>query len=336
MSQHSHHGKRLRIPYLVDVKDREPGPTGGERLAVDRLPPLNAVRAFESAARHLSITLASIELNVTPGAVSRQVQLLEDFVGVPLLLRGHREISLTPAGAQYFRTVNKSIEQIREATQLIKGGDTRKPLKVRCYTTFAMRWLIPRLSSFHATHPKVRVVLTTSLEMVDFKREDLDCAVRLGDGKWSEVNSYRLVSNILAPVCSPVLGKSGPRLKKPLDLRHFNLLHSIARADDWKYWLEYCGIADKVDPYSGLTYQSSAMVYSAALEGHGVAMAQLFLVEDDLNSGKLVRPFTEIVDMGDYTYYLLTPSGRKESTPMKQFRIWLLDQFSSKSSVPKK
>lgn len=295
---------------------------------MERLPPLNAVRAFEAAARHLSITQASMELNVTPGAVSRQIQLLEEFVGAALLIRGHREISLTREGAQYFKVITKSIEKIREATQQLKGAGERKPLKVRCYTTFAMRWLIPRLSSFHATHPKVRVALTTSLEMVNFKKEDLDCAIRLGDGNWPGANSYRLVSNILIPVCSPKLLKSGPKLKKPADLRHFNLLHSIARADDWKYWLESCGVQDKVDPTAGLTYQSSAMALSAAIEGHGIAMAQLFLVEDDLQSGKLVRPFPEAVDMGDYTYYLLTPIERKESTPMKQFRTWLLDQFS--------
>jgi LysR family glycine cleavage system transcriptional activator len=295
---------------------------------MERLPPLNAVRAFEAAARHLSITQASLELNVTPGAVSRQIQLLEEFIGTPLLMRGHREISLTREGAQYFKVVTKSIELIREATRQLKGGGERKRLRVRAYTTFAMRWLIPRLSSFHATHPKVEVVLTTSLEMVNFKKEDLDCAIRLGDGNWPGVNSYRLVPNILVPVCSPELLKSGPKLKKPADLRHFNLLHSIARADDWKYWLEACGVQDKVDPGAGLTYQTSAMVYSAAIEGHGIAMAQLFLVEDDLRSGKLVRPLPETVDMGDYTYYLLTPIERKESTPMKQFRTWLLDQFA--------
>jgi LysR family glycine cleavage system transcriptional activator len=191
-----------------------------------------------------------------------------------------------------------------------------------------MRWLIPRLSSFHATHPKVEVVLTTSLEMVNFKKEDLDCAIRLGDGRWPGANAYRLVSNILVPVCSPALLKSGPKLKKPADLRHHNLLHSIARIDDWKTWLESVGAQDKVDSGSGLTYQTSAMVYSAAVEGHGVAMAQLFLVEEDLQSGKLVRPFPDAVDMGDYTYYLLTPIDRKESSPMKQFRTWLLEQFA--------
>jgi LysR family glycine cleavage system transcriptional activator len=286
------------------------------------------VRAFEAAARHLSITQASVELSVTPGAVSRQIQLLEEFIGRPLLARGHREISLTQEGEQYFKVVTRSIAEIRKITEQLKGVEERKRLKVRAYTTFAMRWLIPRLSSFHATHPKVEVVLTTSLEMVNFKKEDLDCAIRLGDGNWPGVNSYRLVSNILAPVCSPELLKSGSKLKKPADLRHFNLLHSIARPDDWKYWLEACGLQDKVDPGTGLTYQTSAMVYSAAVEGHGIAMAQLFLVEDDLQSGKLVRPFPQTVDMGNYTYYLLTPIERKESTPMKQFRTWLLDQFS--------
>jgi LysR family glycine cleavage system transcriptional activator len=295
---------------------------------MERLPPLNAVRAFEAAARHLSITQASIELNVTAGAVSRQIQQLEEFIGAPLLTRGHREISLTREGADYFKVITKSIRQIRDATQQLKGVGERKRLKVRAYTTFAMRWLIPRLSSFHATHPKVEVVLTTSLEMVNFRKEDLDCAIRLGDGNWPGANAYRLVSNILVPVCSPELLKSGAKLKKPADLRHFNLLHSIARADDWKHWLEARGVQDKVDPGSGLTYQSSAMVYSAAIEGHGIAMAQLFLVEDDLESGKLVRPFPEAVDMGGYTYYLLTPIDRKESAPMKQFRTWLLEQFA--------
>jgi LysR family transcriptional regulator, glycine cleavage system transcriptional activator len=295
---------------------------------MERLPPLNAVRAFEAAARHLSITQASIELSVTPGAVSRQIQLLEEFIGARLLARGHREISLTQEGEQFFRVATRSIAEIREVTQQLKGVEECKRLKVRAYTTFAMRWLIPRLSSFHATHPGVEVMLTASLEMVNFKKEDLDCAIRLGNGQWPGVNSYRLVSNILVPVCSPELLKSGPELKKPVDLRRLNLLHSIARADDWKHWLKAQGAQDEVDSNSGLTYQSSAMVYSAAIEGHGVAMAQLFLVESDLQSGKLVRPFPEAVDMGDYTYYLLTPIDRKESTAMKQFRTWLLEQFS--------
>jgi LysR family glycine cleavage system transcriptional activator len=295
---------------------------------MDRLPPLNALRAFEAAARHLSITVAAGELHVTPGAVSRQIKLLEDTLGLQLLHRGHRQISLTRAGADYFRAVTKAVDALREATRRLTRRTQRKQLKVRSYTTFAMRWLIPRLSGFHQAHPDIEVLLTASLDEVDFRKEDLDAAIRLGDGKWPGANSHMLVANILAPVCSPALLKGRSKLRKPADLRHFTLLHSIARPDDWAYWLDANGAAQQVDSAAGMTYQSSAMAYAAAIEGQGLAMAQLFLVEDDLRDGKLVVPFKKTLDMGSHTYYLLTPAGRPESASMKQFRTWMLAQFA--------
>ena len=168
------------------------------------------------------------------------------------------------------------------------------------------------------------MLLKASLEPVDFRKEDIDGAVRLGDGDWPGVNAYRLVSNILAPVASPALLKSGPRLKRPADLKHHTLLHSIARPDDWAFWLDAAGAGDSVDPRAGMSYESSAMAYAAAIEGQGMAMAQLFLVENDLRDGKLVLPFKKTVDMGDYTYYLLTPAHREETATMKTFRLWML------------
>jgi LysR family glycine cleavage system transcriptional activator len=293
---------------------------------MDRLPPLNAVRAFEAAARHASITVAAHELHVTPGAVSRQVRVLEEFLGVRLLDRGHQQISLTRQGADYHRAVTKAIDVLRDATQRLTRRRQRRQLKVRAYTTFAMAWLIPRLSGFHAAHPEIEVLLTASLDPVDFRKEDLDGAIRLGDGRWPGAYSQRLVSNVLVPVASPALLAGGPKLKKPADLRHHTLLHSVARPDDWGHWLEAVGAAGQVDARSGMTYQSSAMAYAAAVQGQGVAIAQLFLVEDALRAGQLVRPFRQTVDMGDYTYYLLTPSHRAESPQMKMFRSWLLEQ----------
>jgi LysR family glycine cleavage system transcriptional activator len=295
---------------------------------MDRLPPLNAVRAFEAAARHMSITLAADELNVTPGAVSRQIKSLEDTLGLQLLKRGHRQISLTRQGADYYRAVTRALEALRDATRRLKRRSQRKQLKIRAYTTFAMRWLIPRLSGFHAAHPDIEVLLKASLEPVDFRKEDIDGAIRLGDGNWPGANCHRLVVNILVPVASPALLKRGPKLKRPADLAHHTLLHSIARPDDWRYWLEAAGAADKVDAHAGMTYKSSAMSYAAAVEGQGVAIAQLFLVQKDLDDGKLIMPFKQQVDMGDYTYYLLTPKQREETTSMKTFRLWLLEQFT--------
>ena len=177
------------------------------------------------------------------------------------------------------------------------------------------------------------MLLTASLDPVDFKKEDLDGAIRLGDGNWPGANSVRLVSNIITPVASPNLIAKGPKLRKPADLRHHTLLHSVARPDDWSHWLDAVGAADKVDARAGMTYQSSSMVYAAAVEGQGVAMAQLFLVENELRYGKLVRPFKQTVDMGDYTYYLLTPSHRSESPYMQKFRGWLLEQFRAAGSA---
>lgn len=297
---------------------------------MDRLPPLNALRAFEAAARHLSITVAANELHVTPGAVSRQIRTLEEVLGVQLLHRGHRQITLTRTGDDYYRAVTKAMDGLREATLRLTKRAKRKQLKVRSYTTFAMRWLIPRLSSFHAANPGIEVLLTASLDPVDFRKEDIDGAIRLGDGKWSGVNAYRMVSNVLVPVCSPsLISASTTKVKKPADLRHQTLLHSIARPDDWRYWLKAAGVDEQVDSRSGMTYQSSAMAYAAAVEGQGFAIAQRFLVAADLQSGKLVAPFRQTVDMGDFTYYLLTPVDRKESASMATFRKWMLEQFQT-------
>lgn len=296
---------------------------------MDRLPPLNAIRAFEAAARHLSITLAADELNVTPGAVSRQIKGLEDALGVQLLKRGHRQISLTRQGSDYFRAITRALDELREATRRLKRRSQRRQLKIRAYTTFAMRWLIPRLSGFHAAHPDIEVLLKASLEPVDFRKEDIDGAVRLGDGHWAGANAYRLVSNILAPVASPALLEHGPKLRKPADLAHHTLLHTIARPDDWAFWLESVGALERVDARAGMTYESSAMSYAAAIEGQGLAMAQLFLVEQDLKEGRLVCPFKQTLDMGDFTYYLLTPAHRDESPSMTTFRVWMLEQFAS-------
>lgn len=291
---------------------------------MDRLPPLNALRAFEAVARRLSITVAAEELHVTPGAVSRQIRTLEDALGIPLLVRGHRQISLTRAGEDYYRAVTKSMDGLREATMRITRRKKRAQLKVRAYTTFAMRWLIPRLSSFHAANTGIEVLLTASLEPVDFRKEDIDGAIRLGDGKWNGTKAYRLVSNVLVPVCSPELAK---KVRKPTDLQRQVLLHSIARPDDWAHWLAAAAADQAVDPHSGMTYQSSAMAYAAALERQGFAIAQQFLVADDLAAGRLVAPFRQTVDMGDFTYYLLTPADREESASMTTFRKWLLAQF---------
>ena len=178
---------------------------------MDRLPPLNALRAFEAAGRLRSMRQAAQELHVTPAAVSRQVRLLEDFLAVSLFTRSHRAVKLTAAGDRYLKEVAKSLAGIRNATRHAIAGRGLRPLKIRSYTTFALRWLIPRLSSFHQAHPKIDVQLTTSLDF-DFEKEDLDAAIRLGDGNWPGLQAERLVPHELVPVCSPRLLRRRPSL----------------------------------------------------------------------------------------------------------------------------
>lgn len=292
---------------------------------MEKLPPLNSLRAFEAAARHLSVTAAAAELFVTPGAVSRKVRQLEEFVGTPLFLRGHQQIALTRHGSEYFKSISRALNDMREATSRLGRRVQKQELRIRAYTTFAMRWLIPRLSDFHARHPEIEVSLTTSLEDVDFDREDIDGAIRLGDGMWRGANSYWLVPNVLCPVMSPHLPRPDAPLGVPDDLSRYTLLHSLARADDWADWLASVGATD-IDPRAGTMFQSSAMAYAAAIQRQGIAMAQLFLVEEDLRSGELVKAFDFLLDRASFTYYLLTPSDRPERPQMTAFRQWILER----------
>ena len=300
---------------------------------MNQLPPLNPLRAFEAAGRLKSIRKAAEELSVTAGAVSRQVQILESYLGVPLFRREARAAILTAAGEQYLAEITAHLDGIREATLKLTGvrGRSREVLKVRAYITFAMKWLIPRLSSFHDANPATEVRITASLEAVDFEHEDVDCAIRLGDGNWPHCEVDKLVANELVPVCSPDYRREA-KLKSPSDLAGRTLLHSLARPDDWMHWLNAVGLAG-IDPFAGLKYQSSVMVYQAAIEGQGIAIAQKFLVEDDLRRRRLVQPFAITCDRGNYTYYLIYPKNRLRNPSFRTFRQWLGEQALEASRV---
>jgi LysR family glycine cleavage system transcriptional activator len=213
---------------------------------------------------------------------------------------------------------------IREATQKLTGPRNVEILRVRAYTTFAVKWLIPRLSSFHAENASTEVRLTTSVEAVDFARENVDGAIRLGDGRWSGLEVDRLIANELVPLCSPVLRRQAG-LKKVGDLAGQTLLHSLVRPDDWRYWLEAAG-ATGIDPYAGPKYASSTLAYQAALEGQGIMMAQKALFTEDLRARRLVQPFGPSLDRGEFTYYFVYPRNRLRNPAFRRFRAWLLAQ----------
>jgi LysR family glycine cleavage system transcriptional activator len=299
------------------------------------MPPLNALRAFVSTARHLSATKAAAELHVTLGAVSHQLRALEEFLGVDLFVRGHRQLSLTDAGERYFRDVSAAFDSIRAATKLLVAPGNKDMLKLRAYTTFSLRWLIPRLSSFYAENRSVELVLSTSNEPVDFSREKLDFAIRLGHGEWPGAIAEKLIPNIVAPVCSPSLLARGPAVKEPADLMQHVLLQSTwpERRDDWPAWLAAQGVAT-LDDFSFLYFESSALSYQAAIEGQGFAMAQMALVQDDIAAGRLVLPFERYLDRGEFTYYLIYPESRRLTAQMKTFREWLRGQCATFNEGP--
>jgi len=299
----------------------------------DYLPPLNSLRTFEVVARHLSITKAANELNVTPGAVSRQVAALESFLDTKFFIRGHREIALTAKGKQYFEEISILFSEIKLATKKLRDTSSRSQLKIRCYTTFSIKWLIPRLSSFMALYPEVDVVVTTSLDPVNFNNEDLDCAIRLGNGNWNNVNSTKLMSNIILPVCSPDLIKN-KTIKNPTDFKEFKLLHAIGRPDDWRLWFNSLDIYDGVESYSSINYESSSLAYSAAIAGHGIAIAQYFLIEKEIKSKELICPFPHYLNRNQFTYYLLIPNHKKESAHANNFREWLLGEIKNSPDKP--
>jgi LysR family transcriptional regulator, glycine cleavage system transcriptional activator len=294
---------------------------------MDRLPPLNPLRAFEATGRLRSIRRAADELCVTAGAVSRQIQALEAYLGVKLFRRESRAVALTANGEQYLAAVHEHIEGIRRATLNLTGGQGKDTLKIRAYTTFAMRWLIPRLSQFQAANPTVEVRLTTSLEAVDFRAEDVDCAVRLGDGKWPGARADRLIPNELLPVCSPGY-RQILALNDAVDLQRATFLHSLARPDDWLLWLEAAGLPTE-HSQAGPKYESSVLTYQAALDGQGVAIAQRAFVAEDIEAGRLVQPFGPILDRGEFTYYLIYPEDRLRKFAFRRFRIWLQDACKS-------
>lgn len=284
------------------------------------LPPLNPLKAFEATGRSLSVTRAADELSVTPAAVSRQIKALEDYLSVQLFNRRPGGLELTAAGERYLADVVPLFNALRESTNAIVGGSTRRQLlKIRAPATFAVRWLIPRLAGFHIAHPAIDVQLTTSPSALDFEHEDLDGGIQLGGGDWPHTGTQLLTPNELVPV---VAADFAPDLRSPEQLADQVLLHSLARLDDWALWLREAGVA-QINPYRGMRYETSLLSYQAALEGHGVAIAQKSLVSKELEAGLLRMPFDLVINRQSFSYYFAWPLNKPESTALTTFREWL-------------
>jgi len=288
---------------------------------VARLPSLNGLRAFEAAARHLSFTLAAEELNVTQTAISHQIRRLEEELGLKLFIRQSRSLALTPQAAEYLPGIRAAFQDLRTATdRLLRKGDDRV-LTVSTLTSLAVKWLLPRLSSFQEQHPEIDVRITTSTELVDFRTTNVDAAIRYGQGRWPGLDAEWLMAEHLFPVCSPKLLTGERALRQPEDLAHATLLHTSTTVDDWRLWLTAAGLPAHLSQNRGLTFDLAFMTIQAAIDGLGVAMGHTAYVADDVANGRLVVPFN--VTMPSAGYYFVTPQDRPATPKLKLFRDWL-------------
>jgi len=285
-----------------------------------RLPPLNALKAFEAAARHESFTRAAEELCVTQGAVSHQVKALEAELAIKLFNRERQRLIITEAGRDYLAVVRDALDRIAVGTERLLQRQSAGVLTVSTSPDFAAKWLVHRLGHFAEAHAGIDLRVSATTHHVDFAREDVDMAVRHGDGNWPGLDAVQLSSEQLFAICSPKL-LSGRRLGKPLDILKFPLIHLDSRAD-WTKWLRMAGMSDD-NARHGPVLNRASMVIDAAINGQGVALARTTLAAWDLLNGRLVRPFSEALRLSK-TYWIVCPKATSNVPKIVTFRDWLL------------
>jgi LysR family glycine cleavage system transcriptional activator len=291
-----------------------------------RLPPLKALRAFESAARLLSFTRAAEDLSVTQTAVSHQVRALEEWFGVSLFRRGGRKLTLTEPGTLLYPPVSEAFDRIAEVAERVRGVQDRRTLTISVTPTFGSRWLAQRLGRFWREHPDIDLRLHHSVKRADFLRDGVDAAVRWGRGVWEGMESEPLMSAWVMPLCSPSLLEGEHPLSKPADLVHHTLLHE-SDYQEWTEWLAAAGVRD-VDGRRGPVINDPNIIARAAVDGHGVAMGIPSMLVDEIVTGLLVAPFGMEVDP-DLAYYFVSPQGTADRPMVKAFREFLLEEASA-------
>jgi len=280
--------------------------------------PLNALRAFEAAARHLNFTRAALELCVSQAALSHQIRSLEERLQVALFHRLPRGVALTDEGAALQPVLSEAFDRIGNALGRFTGGGLREVLTIGAVGTFATGWLLPRLAAFEAAHPDIELRLQTHNNRIDLAGEGLDLAIRFGDGDWQGQDCTPIVDAPFAPVCAPVLAR---RLRQPRDLAGVPLLRSY-RNDEWPRWLQAAGVSGL--QARGAVCDSSLTLASAATAGAGVALLPLRMFEQELAEGRLLQPFAQTLSLG--RYWLTRLRSRPEREPLRRFRLWLQAQ----------
>lgn len=307
----------------------------------NRLPPLNALRAFESAGRHLSFSKAAAELYVTPAAISHHIKALEEDLGVQLFRREPRRLLLTDAGQRALPGLREAFERMETALAEVHDQAEGSLLTVSAVPSLTSRWLLPRLEGFRRAHPDIDPRLDASGHLVDFGREtDVDVALRHGCGVYPGLHVEFLAESNRHPVCSPKLLEGPNRLRTLADLRHFTLIHvpwSLCgeTEPDWAEWLKTAGVSG-VDAERGPRFNHAAYAIQAAVEGHGVALASDVLVADDIAAGRLVHPFGRgVPGRTPFAYYFVCPPHKLRYKRVQIFRDWLMAELAAAQTSEK-
>ena len=310
-----------------------------------RLPPLNSLRAFEAAARHLSFKKAGEELAVTPTAISHQLKGLEDYLGFALFRRLTRAIELTDEGRALLPKVREGLECFAAGIESTRRRETSGRLLIASPPAFASRWLIRRLPEFSQRYPEIRLHMSAALSTIDardaagvsgmagldVREEETVLAIRFGRGNYAGCRVDRLFSPVYAPVCSPILLKGKYPLLTPSDLARQVLLHDetipeLMDRPTWAEWMQESRLIG-LDADAGMHFSDPSLVLSAAIDGVGVALASLVLIDAELTAGRLVAPFSTVIRRPQ-AYFLVVPEAVAERPVVRVFREWLLDEVA--------
>jgi len=296
----------------------------------NRLPPLNALRAFEASARQLSFTRAAEELFVTQAAISHQIKALEDNLGIKLFMRKNRSLLLTEEGQSYYLDIKDVFNALHDATERLLARGEKGAITVSLQPSFAIQWLVPRLNTFSLLHPDIDVRIKAVDQPENSLTEDVDLAIYYGRGRWKGIHAEQLHTEYLIPVCSPLLLAGKKPLDKIEDLANHTLLHDTSRRD-WKRWFKHVDVRGG-NVNHGPIFSHSAMVLQAAIHGQGVALAHSVLAKPDIDSGRLVCPFKDVL-ISKNSYYIVCREQQLELGKIAAFREWVLQTVADEQTI---
>jgi LysR family glycine cleavage system transcriptional activator len=286
-----------------------------------RLPPLNSLKCFEAAGRLLSFTEAARELNVTQAAISHQIKVIEEYLGVSLFDRYPRRLALSEQGKALLPDVTEAFDRVSQAIGALSQEQYSNLVSVRLAPSFAAKWLSPRLKYFWLQFPEIDLCLFHAHDAVDFEREEIDIAVTYGKGDWPGVVADKLLGLDFFPVCSPVFMNNDKPLIKLDNLRYYSLLHD-ASYECWRDWIELAGVQG-IDSDKGTIIDDTNVLIQAAIDGQGIALGSTTFVEDHLEAGRLVKPF-DINLVNEFCYFVVCPESHLKNPAVRAFKEWLL------------